>query len=97
MFAGIVWLDLHLLGEPNSLKAKRMVIRSLKDRLINRFQFSVAEVGSNDLWQRSELGVSMISSKQPEVDKKIDKLIRFIDKENNIEIIDIYKEIIKVK
>ncbi len=37
-----------------SLKEKRMVMRSLKDRLASRFNVSVAEIGSNDEWKLGE-------------------------------------------
>jgi uncharacterized protein len=46
----------------HSLKDKRQVVRSMKDRLRNSFNISVAEIDVTDLWQRATLGVVSISS-----------------------------------
>lgn len=45
-----------------SLKEKRMVLRSLKDRLRKHYNISVAEIEHQDLWQRATLGIVGISS-----------------------------------
>ena len=56
---------LHL-PSVGSLKEKRMLLRSLKDRLRDGFNVSVAEVEHQDLWQRSTLGiVGIASSRRP--------------------------------
>jgi len=46
----------------HSLKDKRQVVRSMKDRLRNSFNISVAEIEVTDLWQRATIGVVSISS-----------------------------------
>src|SRR6266481_188041 len=59
----IVYLTLELRIEgAHSLKDKRQVVRSLKDRLRNSFNISIAEIDVTDLWQRATLGVVSISS-----------------------------------
>lgn len=55
----LVRLHLPAVG---SLKEKRMVLRSLKDRLRDHYNISVAEVEHQDLWQRATLGIVGISS-----------------------------------
>ncbi len=45
-----------------SLKDKRRVLKSVKDRLRNRFNVSVAEIGSQENWQRAQIGVAVISN-----------------------------------
>lgn len=45
----------------HSLKDKRQVLRSIKDRLRNSFNISVAEIDATDLWQRATIGVVSIS------------------------------------
>jgi len=54
-------VSLHL-PAVGSLKEKRMVLRSLKDRLRDHFNVSVAEVEHQDLWQRTTLGIVGIAS-----------------------------------
>jgi uncharacterized protein YlxP (DUF503 family) len=58
----IAYLTLELRIEAaHSLKDKRQVLRSVKDRLRNSFNISIAEIESTDLWQRATLGVVSIS------------------------------------
>jgi uncharacterized protein len=59
----IAYLTLELRIEAaHSLKDKRQVLRSVKDRLRNSFNVSVAELEVTDLWQRATLGVVSISN-----------------------------------
>ena len=55
----LLTIDLHI-PHAQSLKDKRMVIRSLKDRLRSKFNVAVAEVDHQDLWQRSQLSVATV-------------------------------------
>ena len=58
----IAYLSLELRIEAaHSLKDKRQVLRSVKDRLRNSFNISIAEIDATDLWQRATLGVVSIS------------------------------------
>lgn len=61
MLVGLLTLELHL-PEADSLKSKRLILRSLKDRIKNKFNVSIAEVDGNDLWQRSVLGVACVAN-----------------------------------
>lgn len=53
-------LEIHI-EAAHSLKDKRQVLRSVKDRLRNTFNVSVAEIDATDLWQRATIGVVSIS------------------------------------
>jgi uncharacterized protein len=53
-------LELHI-EDAHSLKDKRQVVRSIKDRLRNSFNIAIAEIDVTDLWQRATLGVVSIS------------------------------------
>lgn len=58
----IAYLTLELRIEgAHSLKDKRQVLRSMKDRLRHSFNISIAEIEVTDLWQRATLGVVSIS------------------------------------
>ena len=61
MVVGIRVWDLHLNG-CGSLKDKRRIVRSLKDRLHRRFNVSVAETNHHELWQRAELACCVIGT-----------------------------------
>ncbi|MYC82011.1 MAG: DUF503 domain-containing protein [Acidobacteria bacterium] len=60
MNIGLLTLEV-VIPYAQSLKDKRQVIRSLRDRL-KKFNVSIAECGHQDLWQRSTLGIVTISS-----------------------------------
>ncbi len=58
----IAYLTLELRIEAaHSLKDKRHVVRSVKDRVRNAFNVSIAEMEVTDLWQRATIGVVAIS------------------------------------
>jgi uncharacterized protein len=58
---GLLTLEIHI-ADARSLKDKRQVLRSLKDRLRSHFNVAVAELDHQDLWQRSRVGVVSISN-----------------------------------
>lgn len=45
-----------------SLKDKRRVLKSVKDKLRNRYNISIAEIGAQDIWKTGKLGVAIIST-----------------------------------
>ncbi len=67
-----------MIPDSRSLKEKRMVIRSLKDRLISRFNISVAEIGSNDKWQAGELGIAAVGNDGRFVNSVVEKVRQFL-------------------
>jgi hypothetical protein len=77
MFVGILRLTLHL-PEPGSLKSKRHLLRSAIDRVKARYNVSIAEVGDNDLWQRSLVGVAAVGNDHAFVNETLDKVADFI-------------------
>ena len=61
MVVGVRTWDLHLAG-CQSLKDKRRIVKSLKDRLHQRFNVSAAEVDHQDVWQRAALACSVVTT-----------------------------------
>ena len=76
----------------NSLKEKRHVIKSIIERLKSRFNISICEIGEQDKWQKSIIGLCTLSNSTRIVDETIDKIINFIENDNRIEIINIQRE-----
>ncbi len=85
-------LELMIYGA-GSLKAKRQVIRSLKERIRNTFNVSVAEVDGQDLWQRATLGVAVVAADVARADEVIDKVRSFVADDMRVSIIDAFREI----
>jgi len=64
--------------EARSLKQKRHVLRSVKDRLRNDFNVSVAETGGQDLWQSAELAVAMVGTDRRYVNGALDQAVNML-------------------
>lgn len=75
---GVCNIELYI-PEAGSLKAKRHVVKSIKDRVRNKFNVAIAEVGHHDLWQRTILGVVTISNEKKQVDTTLSNVVSFID------------------
>jgi len=73
MVVGVLRLDLHLHGV-HSLKEKRGVVRKLLARCRNRYPVSAAEVGHQDLWQRTLIGVALVSSSEAVIAPILERL-----------------------
>ncbi len=86
MRVAICLLELHI-PDATSLKAKRRVLKSLIQRLRNRFNLSVSEVGSQDLWQRAELGIAVVCHNGAGADKIMEAIFSFIELEDRVDII----------
>ena len=67
---GLLTLEIHI-SEAQSLKDKRQVLRSLKDRLRAHFNVAVAELEHQELWQRSKVGVVSISGDGKHLDESL--------------------------
>lgn len=93
MVVGVCGISL-LIHDAHSLKGKRQVIKSLQEKVRNRFNVSMAEVGDNDLWQRAELAVAAIGNDRAFINSVIDKVVNFIENLHVAEIIDHRIEII---
>jgi hypothetical protein len=67
---GLLTLEIHI-PEARSLKDKRQVLRSLKDRLRGHFNVAVAELEHQDTWQRATVGVVTISNEEQHVQEAL--------------------------
>lgn len=74
---GLITWELHLEG-CQSLKDKRRVLKSLKDRLHNQFNVSAAETDHHDLWQRAELTVCVVSTDRDHADRVLREADRLV-------------------
>ena len=84
------------LHDCRSLKSKRKIVKSIIGRISNSFNISVAEVGSNDIHQRAEIGFALIGNNKRLINSKIDKVFNFAEELNAAEIVDSEMEIISL-
>ena len=73
---GVLTLELRL-EDSHSLKEKRHVVQSLKDRLRHKFNVSVAEIDHQDLWQRATVSAVTVSSDR----ENAEKVLRGVEEE----------------
>jgi len=75
-----------------SLKDKRQIRRSLVDKTRQRFNVSVAEVGTQDVYQTLTLGIAVVSGNAAHAQQSLDEVIRFMEEHADADLIGIDKE-----
>ena len=90
---GIITFRLH---DCRSLKGKRKIVKSIITQLRNNFNVSVAEVGSNDVYQKAVIGFALVGNNRMVVNSKIDKIFNLADELRLAEVIDSDMEIINL-
>lgn len=95
MVVGMMKIILHV-HDNRSLKGKRKIVRSMVDKVKHKFNVSIAEVGSNDKWQRIELGVSAVGNDRRHIDSSLNNILSYMEGLYLAEIVDSSVEIINV-
>ncbi|MFQ5480735.1 MAG: DUF503 domain-containing protein [Thermodesulfobacteriota bacterium] len=95
MVAGLCRISLRLHGNA-SLKGKRRIVKSIKERVRSSFNVSIAEVAELDTLQRAEIGVGAVGNDRAFINSVIDKVIDKIEGLNTAEIIESRIEIINM-
>ena len=90
---GIITFRLH---DCRSLKSKRTIIKSIIGKLRNNFNASVAEVGSNDIYDEAIIGFAVVGNDRVMTNSKIDKVFNLADELGLAEIINTEMEMINL-
>ena len=86
MWIGFNEFDL-LLGDVHSLKEKSSVVRSIIAYIKRRFEISVAEVGSVDLYRRTRVGISVVGGDRTHVEEILNKVEDFIARRPEVDLL----------
>ena len=78
MIVGLITWELHL-AACHSLKEKRQIVKSLKDRLHQRFNVSAAETDHHDLWQRAELSAVVVTTDRQHAEQVLREADRLVE------------------
>jgi hypothetical protein len=78
--------DLRIPG-CGSLKEKRHVVKTLSNAIRSRFNVAVAEVDHLDLWQRTALGVAVVSAEQHHARRVLHEVERLVERWAEVEVI----------
>lgn len=76
----------------HSLKEKRMVVKSIIQKLKNKFNASVAEVAEQDIHQIIVIGIAAVCGTSAQVDSTMENIINFIEDNTDAELIDIQRD-----
>ena len=82
-----------LIHESHSLKAKRGVVKSVKERLRNKFNISIAEVDQLDKHNFAEIGISTIGIDSQFVESTLQKAVQFMENDYRFEIVEVIRVI----
>ena len=93
MTIGVLQLEVAI-PDAFSLKDKRRVIKSIKDRIAHHHNVSIAEVGALDEHRRSILGLAMVSNDGRYVEGALSKLVDFIRGVPQVSLIDYQIELL---
>jgi len=96
MFVGVLRLSFHLPGA-RSLKDKRQVVRSFRDRVRARLDVSIAEVEHMDLHQRATFGVSVVSNDATVCDELLASVASMASNVRDAVLLDRSTEILSMK
>jgi uncharacterized protein YlxP (DUF503 family) len=78
MVVGVCRISLQL-EDSQSLKDKRSVLRRIKDRVNQKFNCAIAEVGDVDVWQSAQLGFAVVSNERGFTQSMVQRILAFID------------------
>lgn len=95
MPVAVLTLELRI-EHAQSLKDKRQVLRSLKDKLRSGFNVSVAEMEQTDLWQRATIGVAAISGSRDYLSglmQQVERAAQRIVNDHGADIVDSFVEV----
>lgn len=86
MVVGLCTVELFI-AESRSLKDKRQVLHSLKDRLHGKFNLSVAEVDGQDLWQKAVLDMACVANEGGHVNRVLEQALNVIKSMPAVEVV----------
>ena len=86
-------VQLHM-PESQSLKDKRQVVKSLKERVRNRFNVSIAEVDYIDLWQRCAIGIAVVSTTRAHAEETLSTAVQFIETDGRAQLLEFTSEVV---
>jgi uncharacterized protein YlxP (DUF503 family) len=78
MIVAVALFELHI-EHAQSLKDKRMVVRSLRDKMRRHFQIAVNEVGLHDVHQRARIACALIADRHGNADKMLEAIQNYIE------------------
>jgi uncharacterized protein YlxP (DUF503 family) len=83
---GLCTVELFI-ADSQSLKDKRQVLLSLKERLRQKFNLSVAEIEAQDLWQKAVLAMACVANDSRYLNQVLDQALNLVRNQTAVEIV----------
>ena len=93
VLVGLLQIELGIPGN-RSLKGKRRVLKSLKERIRSKFNVSIAEVELNDVWDAAVLAVSCVANQSQLIHQTLSKVVAAVERVHDITLVDYAIEIL---
>jgi len=93
MIVAVLTVDVAIL-EAHSLKDKRRVMQSVKQRLRNAFNVSVAEVDFGDAARRGRLGIALVGLETRSAHAQLDKMVELIRHSPGVTLLEYHRELL---
>lgn len=93
MTIGVLQISVSI-PESHSLKDKRQILRSLKDKILHSMNVSVAEIGSQDAWQFADLAFVTVAGQQDVVDKRLASVRSRLSANPRLVVLDMHTELL---
>ena len=93
MIVGVCTVEMFI-SNSQSLKDKRQVLHSVKDRLRDKFNLSVAEVDEQDLWQKAVLGIACVANESGHVNRVMEQALNLVKSIPSVEIVRTHLELL---
>ena len=87
MIVGICQIVLYL-PDSGSLKQKRSLLKGMVTRVRNKFNVSVSEVGDQDLWQKAQIGVAVVTNETRYANQVLSQVVNLVETQDRLELID---------
>jgi len=87
MVIGICKINLYF-SNSHSLKDKRNILKSIKTRIRNHYNVSVAEIDNHNLWKNAILGIVCVGNDKRYLNKILNEIILFLEKQNESQLIN---------
>jgi uncharacterized protein YlxP (DUF503 family) len=89
MIIGVLEIEIFI-PYSTSIKEKRYIVKSIKDKVKSKYNVSIAELDYHDAWQRSKIGFACLSNSVSYINSYLMDLLKFLQQDKRFEI-TIYK------
>jgi len=91
MVIGLLQVTLSI-PEARSLKDKRAVLRSLRDRCLSRMNISVAEIGDQDIWQSAQLAFVTVAAERTTAERRLSQVSELLERDPRHVLVSVHSE-----